>query len=370
MQRVAASLDVEATFLYTPTALFVSFPNGLMERTFLRRVDAGEVDVGKLIEFDEVLENLDDGIIDLATARSALDEIVQKPARYAPWMIAVASSVGCASAAVFFGAGLVEVLTALTLGFLICTIGWGLRYASIEGVVVEPLAGFVAALISIFVAYWIWPMDDRLATLASLIILIPGLTFTTAMTELASRHLSAGVARMAGASTTLLTLMMGVALAWRIGNPLRPEGPVAPVQLPDWATWVALMIAPIAFAILFQARAREFWVITVISWLGFIAARVGHQTLGNEFGPFFGALTVGVGSNAYARWLDRPAMVPLTPSLLILVPGSLGYLSLSSFLDQRAIEGVELAFGMILVAISLVGGLLAANAIVPARRAL
>ena len=59
-----------------------------------------------------------------------------------------------------------------------------------------------------------------------------------------------------------------------------------------------------------------------------------------------------------------------TPGILILVPGSLGYRSLTAFVNQDALEGLELAFATFLVAMSLVGGLLAANALIPPRRIL
>ena len=92
--------------------------------------------------------------------------------------------------------------------------------------------------------------------------------------------------------------------------------------------------------------------------------------MGREFAPFLGALAVGVVSNAYARWIDRPASVAQIPGILILVPGSVGYRSLTALLDRQTIEGIDLAFTMTLVATSLVGGLLAANVILPPKRIL
>jgi uncharacterized membrane protein YjjB (DUF3815 family) len=56
--------------------------------------------------------------------------------------------------------------------------------------------------------------------------------------------------------------------------------------------------------------------------------------------------------------------------MIILVPGSLGYRSLSALLDQQTLQGVEYAFGTMIVAMSLVGGLLASNALLPPRRIL
>ena len=89
-----------------------------------------------------------------------------------------------------------------------------------------------------------------------------------------------------------------------------------------------------------------------------------------EVGAFGGAVVVGVGSNLYARLRDRPALVPLTPGIIVLDPGSLGYRSLTAFLDRETMAGVDFAFGMVIVAAALVGGILTANVVMPPRRIL
>jgi uncharacterized membrane protein YjjB (DUF3815 family) len=192
------------------------------------------------------------------------------------------------------------------------------------------------------------------------------------MTELATRHLVSGTARMAGAATTLFTLLLGVGLAWKLGSlALGGELPRAvPRPLPDWTEWLALAIAPLAFAVLLGARRREYGVIFLTGLAGFLAARYGANALGPDLGAFLGALLVGAASNLYARWADRPALVPSTPGILLLVPGSIGYRSLTSFLDRDSLAGMDWAFRTGLVAVALVGGLLFANLIVPPRRVL
>jgi uncharacterized membrane protein YjjP (DUF1212 family) len=369
MVRVSEFLEVEASYLYTPTAVIASFGTGSREQTRLLRSDAGDVDLGKLVEFDEVLEDLEDGRIGLSDARHRMETLASAPPRFPPVVVAAASGVASAGAAIFFGGGLREVAVALVLGGILFGLGWLAHRLSSPVGLFEPMAGFLAASLSMGVAPWLQPMDDRLATLASLIIILPGLSFTVAMTELASRHLSAGVARLAGTSVSFMTLTLGVALAWRLFSGIRPE-PVSTSVLPESAAWLAILVVPSAFAILFQARFREWPVIAVVACTGFLAARLGGLWMGGEFGPFLGALAVGICSNAYARWLDRPASVTYTPGILILVPGSLGYRSLTAFVNQDAMQGVELAFATLLVAMSLVGGLLAANALIPPRRIL
>jgi uncharacterized membrane protein YjjB (DUF3815 family) len=79
---------------------------------------------------------------------------------------------------------------------------------------------------------------------------------------------------------------------------------------------------------------------------------------------------VGACSNLYARIRDRPALVALTPGIIILVPGSVGFRSLTSFLNQETVAGIDFAFTMMIVAVALVGGILTANIVVPPKRIL
>lgn len=142
------------------------------------------------------------------------------------------------------------------------------------------------------------------------------------------------------------------------------------MSLPWYASWIAGAVAPILFSILFRARLPQWPVIIAVSFCGFAVSRLATASMGVEVGSFLGALAVGCGSNLYARLCNRPAMVPLAPGMIILVPGSLGYRSLSALLDQQTLQGVEYAFGTLIVAMSLVGGLLASNALLPPRRIL
>jgi len=79
---------------------------------------------------------------------------------------------------------------------------------------------------------------------------------------------------------------------------------------------------------------------------------------------------VGLLAHFYARRVDRPAQVLLTPGILMLVPGSIGYRALDLFLSREALAGTEAFFRMAIVSVALAGGLLLAGALLPPRRSL
>lgn len=372
LSRMAAALGDTATFLSTPTSVIAAFGPLSEQELYLLRIEPGEVDLGKLVAFDDVMEDVEHGRIDVAAGLARLEAIEAAPPRYGLLVSATAVGFASATAARFFGGGAEEIAFSGVLGSALFLLGRLLRRHPASVGLYEPLAAFLAAATTLVVARAGLAVDDSIVTLSSLIVLLPGLSLTVGMTELATRHLVSGTARMAGAGTNFFTLLLGVGLAWRLGALAFPEAP--PVHevrpLAPWTEWVALSIAPFAFAVLNGARRREFGVIFLTGVAGFLAARSGAHALGSDLGAFLGALVVGLASNLYARWVDRPALVPSTPGILLLVPGSIGYRSLTSFLDRDSQAGMEWAFQTGLVAVALVGGLLLANLILPPRRVL
>jgi uncharacterized membrane protein YjjB (DUF3815 family) len=129
-----------------------------------------------------------------------------------------------------------------------------------------------------------------------------------------------------------------------------------------------LALAPISFAVLFKVERRDIPWVMITGWLAYGSSTLGSTWFAPELAAFVGALTVGVASNLYALLLDRPSQVTLVPGVLLLVPGSLGFRSVSSLLDREVITGVETAFQMVLIATALAAGLLVANVAVPRRK--
>ena len=369
LRIMAASMQVNAAFLVTPTSVVTSFGRGIDEQTHLLRIESGDVNLGKLVEFDHVMEEVEHGRISIEEGITELDRVAAAGSRYPAVLKALAVGVVAAGAARLFGGGLPEMAVSFALGWVVFALSIVLprRPSGVE--LFEPLAAFVAAASALLLARVI-PLDHRIVTLSSLIILLPGLSLTTALTELATKHLVSGVARLAGAAAVFLTILLGVALAWRLDVVLPPALAHSPMPPEWWSEVLVIATAPFAFAVVFDARPREFLTILFVCASGYFAARSSVTMMGADLAAFLGALVVGVLSNAYARQFNHPALVPQIPGILLLVPGSLGYRSLVAFLDRESLAGMEGAFQAGLVAVALVGGLLTASALLPPRRSL
>jgi len=369
MGKVAHSLNIPSVFLYTPTALVIALGSGADEKTYLRRVDSGDVDISKVLAFDAILEDLEAGSITIAQAAEKLEAAANAAPNFPVLISWLAAAVACAGVAVLFGGNLVDAILAACFGWLIAyATSVQQRSVSPRGWL-EPVLGFTTAIAAVVIGQWL-PIDYRLVTLAALILPIPGLTLTIALTELATGHLSSGSARLAGAMVTLFTLVVGVAIAWRLAAVWIQPGQLTMEPLPGWSLWIAVALTPVAFAIVFKAPMSQWPAIMLVVISGFATCRFVGTLAGTEVGAFVGALVVGCGSNVYARLLNRPAMVPQTPGLMILVPGSVGYKSLTAMVENDTIRGVELAVSMSLIGVALVGGLLLANQIISPKRIL
>lgn len=371
MELAARRLGIRGQYFSTPTALFASFGSGEAQRTFLERVAPADVDLERLSDLDELLAALADRLIDLPEASRRLDRLAEAPARYGALAMTLAFGLVSAAAAYFFRGGWPEIAAAGALGLAIGLLSRLAARGPATARVFEPVAATLAAAATTAVAAAYGGLSVFVVVLAGLIVLIPGFTLTVSMTELATRHLVAGSARFAGAGATFFGLAFGVAVGTTVAEALVGAPPaLEPVAAPEWVRWPALVVAAVGLTILFRARPRDGGWVFAAGLLATEGVRLGGLLLGPQLAAFLGALLVGAAGNLLARLLRRPAALLQVPGLILLVPGSLGFRSLSSLLHRDVLSGVHTAFEMTLVAIALTTGLLLAGVVVPPRRAL
>lgn len=369
LAATANRLGVEAQFFSTPTSIFVSLGPQEDQQTFMLRVEPGGTDLGGLAKVDRIALRVIRGEMSAAEGSRLLDVLVTAPPPYGSILMILAYGVASAAAGRFLSGGMREVVVAGGIGLVTGVLALGAERAPRLGRIFEPVAAFLAATIAGATAVLVTPLSVFVAVLAGLIVLIPGLTLTVAMTELATRHLVSGTARLSSAFFLFVTILFGVALGGKLVELAIGSAPaVSPTGLPVWTEFVALAVAPLAFVVLLRAEARDTGWIVLAGVLAYGGARLGAVVLGAELGAFFGALTVGVASNVYALLRDRPAQILLVPGVLLLVPGSIGFRSVSAMLNREVVSGIETAFTMIFIATALVAGLLVANVVIPRRK--
>ncbi|AKU89914.1 threonine/serine ThrE exporter family protein [Vulgatibacter incomptus] len=368
---LSEKFGIEGSVYSSPTAIFASFGPPTDLKTAMIRVDPGEIDLGRLSELDHLTCEVLRGDRTAQQGLERLEEILAAPPLYGP-RLTMASFVAVATGASYLlGGRLPEMLAALVVSLWVGSLLIFSERRPGLARVSEALGAFGAAAIAVLLERVIGPYSIQLSIIAGLIPLLPGLSLTVAMTELATRNLVSGTTRLTSAVLTLLELVFGVALGSQLERLLPPVAEAATwPTLPDWTLVPALLLATAATTVLFRAKPRDILWVMAAGALAFFATRLGARGLGPELGAFVGSLVLCMASNTMARTLGKPAVLTIMPGLILLVPGSIGYRSLTALLGNDVTSGVEIAFSMGLIAISLVTGLLMANVVVPPRKVL
>ena len=361
VDAVGEALGVPMDCFSSPTALFVGRSDGPVR---LLRVAPADFHGAALVAVDAVGRELAAGTLSPQRARLRLRSIagamVEQPLTAATLAFATTSA---ACAVLLGGAGPEVALGGLLGGGAAVSSRLLARAPGVSRLALTITASSVA--ISAALLSQAFGASATTVTLAALIVFVPGLSLTMALAELVEGHLISGTARLAAVGVTFVQLALGAALGWQLVEP--PPAPAAGL-LPGWAEYASLAVAPLAIAALMRVRPRDLPAIAVASWLGVAGARWGTAHLGADLGPFAGAFAVGLAGNVYARLRRVPATVVLVPGILLLVPGSMGFHATTALLQAQTLGGVAGGFSALVVAASLVGGLVVAQAAVPVTR--
>jgi uncharacterized membrane protein YjjP (DUF1212 family) len=367
--RMMKRLGLEGHFFAQPTGLFISIGRPGHHQTSLMRVEPGEVNLEKLELLNELARRVADGRVLPVDGIREVDSIVKSPPRYGKFLVLACYGLSSAAVCRFLGGGWREISAAGVIGALTGILALILSKKKEASFLLEPAAAAVAASLSVVIARAITPISLYETILAGVIAAIPGMTLTTAMLDLATRNLVAGTSRLTWAVLIFIEVIFGVAIGYQTQRLFKGSlASVVPIQLAGWTEWLALIVAPLSLSVRFNARPRNFLWITAACILAYGGSRFGASLFDWRFGGFAGAVAASMTGELFCRITKRPPTVVIAPSIVLLVPGTIGFGSVSEFFANNPLSGVEAAFDMLLIAISIVIGVLVSQAILPRRR--
>ncbi|NOT10166.1 MAG: threonine/serine exporter family protein [Gemmatimonadales bacterium] len=369
LELAATRLGVPGQFFTTPTSIFAAFGIGTQQRTYLIRVQPEETNLGRLADIKVILDKALDGTLSPGQAAEQLAHVTVLESPYSPTLTTLAFALSSAASSVFFGGGPREVTLAAVLGLVTGLLALLAKPIPALQRIFPAAAAFLVAGLAGIAGVAVGNVSVGVATLAGLVVLLPGLMLVGAMGELASGHLASGTARAAGAFIAFLQIGFGVALGTTVAERLVGAASViTPAGLPAGSIWPALIAASLAFTVLLKADRHDAPWIIFGALLAILGSRAGTMLVGAELGPFFGAFGVAIAGAAFSGRTSRPASVVVAPGVLVLVPGSVGFRSIAALLENRVVAGIDTAFAAMLTAIALVAGLLIASVVLPSRR--
>ncbi len=376
MTALSDKLGFDCEVLSSPTAIFLSFhfQDDVDEQRpipmQLLRMTPPAINLGNTAELYHLGNELLDGEIDIVQANADLRNWNSEQL-YPLWLQIICWGLTGGGVAVMLSASWAGVAVAFATGALL-----GVLVTQAADILREGGLEAIAALLSTFVVFAINTvvpgLDVFVIIMSSLIVLIPGLGLTIAVTELSTDHLASGSARLSGALVTLLKLSLGVLIGtviahwfgWTVDYD-SIENLAAP---PDWFRWPALVASAFSFAVLFSARKKDIHIAMAAAIISYVVSRAGVAAGGLEFGVLLASMSTAVLANLYGRLYKQTGALIRVPGVILLVPGTIGYHGATAlFLDG----GADLADTTLLalrLLISLVGGMLFGNTLLPPRR--
>jgi len=375
---VSRRLGVRTEIWCNPTGIILSFSSPQKsdgaEITRVLRLAPGDINLKALAMVDDIAERVTDGRMEVDEGLQALTALDRPMAREKLAITVLAFGLASGSVAALLRTSWADVAASAVIGLMIGLLSVASSSRPRLHEASDAIAALLATLTATAIAAFVTPLSLQTVVIASLIVLMPGLMLTTAVAELSSQNWASGTARFAGATVALLKLTFGTIVATQAAHAMgwQPQLISAP-QLPAWAEWMGLLVGSSAFAVLFGAARRDFLIVMAGAWIGYGLTRLGGQIPGLSSeafagGVFLAGLGVAMVSNAFGRIFRRPGALLRVSGIILLVPGSVGFRSLSFVLERDVVLGLDTAVAVLSALIAIVAGLLFGNLLVPPRR--
>lgn len=362
MKVVCSSLAINGQFFSTPGSIFASLTIQGVTQSHMIKVTDNELNLEKIDRIEVIIQKVISKEINPQEGHEKLNQIKSSKNRYSEITTVVFMGISTAAAACVFGGELPAIVCALIIGLGIGSIGSIIRIVPQLDKVYALISAIWAVLISGFFNSYFKDFQVDIATICGLILLIPGFTFTVSVTEMVNNHLIAGLSRFTTAFITFVMLAIGIGVGESIlGKMQLSQGLNSWGILPAWKEWLALIFVPLGFVVLFKAKPKDFWWILIGCWISYFSFKLGTSFTSNTGAVFLASLLLGIISNLFGIKMKRNPSVMLIPGMILLVPGSLGFLSISKLVESDVVAGIQIALNMLTTSMALVLGVIFSN---------
>ncbi len=361
MNGCAEAMGYGIQCMSLPTSINMTFmpPDG-DARTYVIRVAPGEINLEKLRKTTEIAQLVIDGNLSSKEGAHRLKEIAQSQSLYPGSVVIAAYSVVSAGITRIFSGSVEDMVVAAFIGAVVGIFFLMSRSRPLLAHTLPSVCAFSATIMAVLMAhYGVFQVVVSVAVVSGLIILLPGLTLTIAMAELATQNMVSGTARLTAAMTVFIQLAFGSALAMEAGRVFGLDYSAVQVSdVPLWSVWCGVGMAGIGLIPTFEARFKDSIWFFLSAVTAFTTVYYSGQILGASLGAFCGAICVGILARFVTRLFSVPGAMVMMPGFIILVPGSVGYRSILALVDKDIVGGLEAAVEVAIIGISLVAGFL------------
>ncbi len=363
-----SSHQVRLQTFATPTGIFLSGTNSEEAHpiTLIGRIYNSATDLAELVRIEGIIERF---VKFQISVQEAMDELAlpRSPASEsrAQWVAIISLYVlGASASFVNYGSW-----TSAMISGLLC---WAVGFCAgplrdrlgLSGIFTDFLGTFFALVISGIISIKIGRPADSFA-IGTLILLVPGLSLTNSITELAEQNFVSGTAKMMKSVLILMAIGTAFLLVSDLSQLLFPGVDFNRFGLNKEQGFLTQLICQsliiLAFTGIFRSPYRyiPFTLIPgLTSWYVFQKLNFADFLVLSSFVP---ALTVGLMSSILSGLLKVPSQIFSVPGILSLVPGMLALSSFYAATDPSGSGGASIFFQVAIVSSSIVFGLLTAR---------
>ena len=365
MQHIASAYGIEGESFYVLSNGIISTGEHFARAEF---IPIRGTQLSRVVEVNQLSREIDAAApIPLDELECRLRSIRQSPSK--PWWeLVVGIALGVSSFSILFGGSFVDAgatfAAGLLLGLFITFVG-----SRMSRIFSNLLGGLVGGLLCILAVRIGLGQHLPNMIIGTIIALVPGVSFTNGMRDLANEHYLAGTTRLLDAFLAFLCIALGVVVSlladgMLAGGMVQLGVPMADAVTQHWYVQLpAAFIGTMGFAVLFGTPRRYYLTCGLTGMVGWAVYIILNSQFSLAGAAFFGALAVALTSTLLAVWRKCPTTVFLICGIIPLVPGGgifwTAYHLVANHLRLAATTG----FTAIKVTIAIAGGIIIAAAI-------
>jgi uncharacterized membrane protein YjjP (DUF1212 family) len=316
----------------TPSAIIISAMSDKKRFTSsLKRIKESSVDLNLLFKIDVLFDKVIQKDLTIHEANKIISHTDYSNDLYARSTISLASfMVGFLASYLHFQSFASGALSGLLSLMLVAFIQPFFTYLAFTRIFFVFFASLFSIGVSAFAeAYLNLPIEASF--IGSLIVLVPGLMLTTAVSELAEHNFVSGTVKLVNGVLVLISIGTALFIGKDIIGLLNPKALplnfnyafVSPVDL--WTSITGTLLIMLAFCIQFQTPKRLILSAMITGIAGQIGFELFKGASSYALPSFVAALFIGLVSLSFSRLFKTPSQIFSVPGIVSLVPGVLSF---------------------------------------------
>ncbi len=358
LEKIADAYDTEAEILVFPTMILLKIGEHESAPLNAANQKPGLLPLNQVSEIYELIYKAEAAEITLDEAKKCLRKILSEKHQFGPIGILIGYILFSMGIGMLLQPTVEQLIVSGVLGAIVGILLILSRNRLRFLLILPVIAAFIVS------SLFLWGVKGGLITgsvamlLPALAYFLPGATLTTGMFELAYGEIISGASRVIYGTAILFLILFGVLVGVQITG-IPPQSLLVANSVNGlgwWAPYLGVLIFAFGMYLFMSIRNKDMpWVILIL-YIAFFGQQIGNHFVGGFFGAFSGSLLMAVSGTIIERRDHKtPSFVSILPAFWILVPGSLGFISLATFVTQNYFAAVTDAtlVAMTIVAISL-----------------